>query len=161
MTMIKRMFSPDRAVGRHRYRSSSFQMPINTFCYDINRIYFNQENVLQIIFVRYLSVVVDNYSNPLYTCGCIILIRCSYHTDNQLAELCAHYSHAVTMWHSTSYTHYCDVIMCTMASQITSLKIGYITVCQAQIKENIKAPRHWPLCGEFTGDRWIPRTNGQ
>ena len=32
---------------------------------------------------------------------------------------------------------------------------------QMQIKENIKAPRHWPLCGEFTGDRWIPRTNGQ
>ena len=32
---------------------------------------------------------------------------------------------------------------------------------QAQIKENIKAPRHWSLCGEFTGDRWIPRTNGQ
>ena len=22
---------------------------------------------------------------------------------------------------------------------------------QTQIKENIKAPRHWPLCGEFTG----------
>ena len=32
---------------------------------------------------------------------------------------------------------------------------------RAQIKENIKAPRHWPLCGEFTGDRLIPRTNGQ
>ena len=29
---------------------------------------------------------------------------------------------------------------------------------QAQIKGNTKAPRHWPLCGEFTGDRWIPRT---
>ena len=28
---------------------------------------------------------------------------------------------------------------------------------QAQIKENIKAPRLWPLWGEFTGDRWIPR----
>ena len=27
---------------------------------------------------------------------------------------------------------------------------------QTQIKENIKAPRHWPLCGEFTGDQWIP-----
>ena len=27
---------------------------------------------------------------------------------------------------------------------------------QAQIKENIKAPRHWPLWGEFTDDRWIP-----
>ena len=28
---------------------------------------------------------------------------------------------------------------------------------QAQIRENIKALRHWPLCGEFTGDRWITR----
>ena len=26
---------------------------------------------------------------------------------------------------------------------------------------NIKAPLHWPLWGEFTGDRWIPRTKGQ
>ena len=25
---------------------------------------------------------------------------------------------------------------------------------QAHIKENIKAPRHWPLLGESTGDRW-------
>ena len=32
---------------------------------------------------------------------------------------------------------------------------------QAQIKENIKAPRYWPLWGEFTGDWWIPRTKGQ
>ena len=30
-----------------------------------------------------------------------------------------------------------------------------------QTKENIKTPRHWPLYGEFTGNRWIPRTNGQ
>ena len=41
--------------------------------------------------------------------------------------------------------------MGTMSSQITSLTIVYSTVIQAQIKENIKAPRHWPLCGEFTG----------
>ena len=32
---------------------------------------------------------------------------------------------------------------------------------EAQIKENNKAPRHWPLWGEFTDDRLIPRTNGQ
>ena len=31
---------------------------------------------------------------------------------------------------------------------------------QAQIKDNIKGPRPWLLCGEFTGDRWIPRTIG-
>ena len=32
---------------------------------------------------------------------------------------------------------------------------------RAQIKENNRAPRHWPLCGEFTDDRWIPRTKAQ
>ena len=32
---------------------------------------------------------------------------------------------------------------------------------QAQIKENFKAPRHWPLWGEFPGDWSIPRTKGQ
>ena len=32
---------------------------------------------------------------------------------------------------------------------------------KAQIKLNIKALRHWPLCGEFTGHRWITRTKGQ
>ena len=28
-------------------------------------------------------------------------------------------------------------------------------------RKNIKTSRYWPLCGEFTGDRWIPCTNGQ
>ena len=51
--------------------------------------------------------------------------------------------------------------MGAMASKITSFTIVYPTVMQAQIKENIKAPRHWPLCGELTGDRYAPRTNGQ
>ena len=51
-------------------------------------------------------------------------------------------------------SHYNDVIMTTMACQITSLTIIYSA-------ENIKAPRHWPLCWEFNGDRWIPRTKGQ
>ena len=36
-----------------------------------------------------------------------------------------------------------------------------IRFVQVQIKENIKAPRHRPLWGEFTGDRWIPRTKDQ
>ena len=32
---------------------------------------------------------------------------------------------------------------------------------KAQIKENIKAPHHWPLWGEFTGDGGFPHTKGQ
>ena len=54
--------------------------------------------------------------------------------------------------------HYGDVIKGALASQITSLTIFTQPFIQTQIKENIKAPRHWPLCGE---SRWIPRTNGQ
>ena len=45
--------------------------------------------------------------------------------------------------------------MGAMASQTTGLTIVY-WIIQAQIKENIKGPCHWPLCREFTGDRWIP-----
>ena len=47
--------------------------------------------------------------------------------------------------------------MNVMASQITSLTIVYPFILE-QIKENIKAVRHWPLWGEFTGDRWISHT---
>ena len=41
--------------------------------------------------------------------------------------------------------------MTTIASQIISLTNVSQPFIQTQIKENIKAPRNWPLCGEFTG----------
>ena len=53
--------------------------------------------------------------------------------------------------------HYNDVIMSAIALHDFLLN----RLFKAQIKENIKVPRYWPLCGEFTGDRWIPRTNSQ
>ena len=65
------------------------------------------------------------------------------------------------LWNMNIVSHYSDVVMSPMASPITSLTIIYSTVIQAQIKEKIKRPRHWHLGGEFTGDRWIPRTKGQ
>ena len=48
-----------------------------------------------------------------------------------------------------SVSHYSDVIMGAMASQITSLTIVYSTVYSDADQRNIKAPRHWPLCGEI------------
>ena len=57
--------------------------------------------------------------------------------------------------------HNSDVIMGAMAPQITRLTIVYSTVYSGTDKKKIKAPRHWPLCVEFTGDQRIPRTNGQ
>ena len=57
--------------------------------------------------------------------------------------------------------HHSDVIMSVMASQITSLTIVYSIVYWGADQWKHQAPRHWPLCGEFKSDRWIPRTNGQ
>ena len=54
--------------------------------------------------------------------------------------------------HNGSLHYYSDVIMGAIASPLFTE-----TFIREQIKENIKAPRHWPLWGEFTGDRWIPR----
>ena len=52
--------------------------------------------------------------------------------------------------------HYNDVIMSVMASQITGSRLIAHPLIQAMFKENIKAPRYWPLCGEFTGDDEFP-----
>ena len=70
------------------------------------------------------------------------------------------YQISITMNWTSSFTipkycvimHYNDITMGSIASQITSLTIVYSAIIRAQIKENIKAPRHWPLRGEFTGE---------
>ena len=51
-------------------------------------------------------------------------------------------------------------LLCTSFPRIAS-RLFTRPFIQAQMKEDIKAPRHWPLCWEFTGDRWISRTKGQ
>ena len=52
--------------------------------------------------------------------------------------------------------------MSAMATQINSLTIVYQAVYSgADKKQNIKAPRYWPLWWECTGDRRIPLTKDQ
>ena len=95
----------------------------------------------------YIDGLVQDYSNSI-----------AKHWSYCSLEL----SHWIIAWNTTIIewhidmpveNHYNDVIMSAMA--FTPLFI------QAQIKENIKAPRHWPLWREVTGDRWIPHTKGQ
>ena len=52
---------------------------------------------------------------------------------------------------SSDTGHYNDAIMGRMASIITTVSIVYSTVC-SDADKNIKAPRYWPLWGEFTGE---------
>ena len=58
-------------------------------------------------------------------------------------------------------SYYNDVIMSAMASQITSLTSVNSSVYSGTDQIKHQTPRHWPLCGEFTGDLWIPHRNGQ
>ena len=46
------------------------------------------------------------------------------------------------------YIHYNDVIMSAMVSQITNLTLFTQPLIQAQMKENIKVLRHWPLAAQ-------------
>ena len=52
--------------------------------------------------------------------------------------------------------HYNAVTMGTIASKSPASWWFTQPCIQTQIKENIKAPRHWPLCGEFTGTGEFP-----
>ena len=57
--------------------------------------------------------------------------------------------------------HY-NVIVWAMASQITNLTIVLSTAYSgADQRKPQKAPPHWPLLGEFTGDQPIPCSKGQ
>ena len=53
-------------------------------------------------------------------------------------------------------THYSDVIMFTMASQITNLAIVYSTIYLGADQRKHQSSAVLALC-----DRWIPRTKGQ
>ena len=42
--------------------------------------------------------------------------------------------------------------MGSMASEITSLTIVYLIIHSDADQRKHQTPRHWPLCGEVTGD---------
>ena len=62
---------------------------------------------------------------------------------------------------ATAAAHYSDVMMKRWRLKSPTSRLFIHPFVQAQIKENIKVPRHWPLWGEFTGGRRILRTKGQ
>ena len=56
-----------------------------------------------------------------------------------------------------SCIHYSDLIMTTMASQITSLTVVYLIVYSDADQQKHQSSASM----EFTGHRWMPRTKGQ
>ena len=89
-------------------------------------------------------------SRPIYIC-LLYFLSCVWYWQ---PEMYAYRYSLVTI--SVNYcTHYNDVIMGAIASQITSLTIVYLTVYSDadQWKHQSSA--------SLAGDRWIPRTRGQ
>ena len=63
--------------------------------------------------------------------------------------------------HRAHYDHYDDVIMTILASQITSLTVVYSIVYSGVTQRKHQSSASLTFVREFTGDRWISRTNGQ
>ena len=87
-------------------------------------------------------------------------------TCPHVSIICSMYVHASChrMYIDCGYVyntaiHYNDVIMSLMASQITSLTRFYSTVYSGANQRKHQSSASPPLCGEFTGDRWIPPQN--
>ena len=59
------------------------------------------------------------------------------------------------------YSHYNDVIMTTMASQITSLTVVYSTVYSDADQRKHQSSASLAFVWEIHRGRWIPRTKGQ
>ena len=59
------------------------------------------------------------------------------------------------------YGHYIDVIMTTMASQITSLTVVYSNVYSDAEQRKHQSSTSLAFVWEIHRDRWIPRTKGQ
>ena len=57
--------------------------------------------------------------------------------------------------------HYIDVIMSTMASQITGLMAIYLTVCSDVYQRKHQSSTSPAFMQGIHWDRWIPRTKGQ
>ena len=78
----------------------------------------------------------------------ILLLSSSSHSHN-------------ARWVSASLTHYDDVIMTTIASQITSLTSVYSTVYSDADQTKHQSSASLAFVWGIHRDRWIPRTKGQ
>ena len=78
---------------------------------------------------------------------------CEFDIQNVSGTLRLMLACAVSLTHQKLIMHYSGIIMSEMAAQSPAFRSLTQPFVQAQIKETIKAPRHWSLRGEFSGDQ--------
>ena len=78
-----------------------------------------------------------------------------------LQLICNHYSHVAWVAWWLNALHYADVIMATMASQITSLTVVYSSVYSDAEQRKHQSSASLAFVWGIHRDRWIPHTKGQ
>ena len=111
-------------------------------------------------------MTMPNSGNTMFLLNCIHWLTCPIN-QNKCLLLYQNKNLAPTLQLRVRRTqvylsfHYTDVKWAQWRLKSPVLRLFIQPCIQAQIKEDIKAPRQWYLWGEFTGDRWNPRTNVQ
>ena len=115
----------------------------------ITIIFCNYENISTTSLPKCVDIALLKY------CVISVTVHIRYHNSDYTSLKCHHdksgFSITMTSWWGRA----------RWRLKSPASRLFFPPFIHAQIKENIKAPRHWPLCGEFTGDRWIPRTKDQ
>ena len=99
------------------------------------------------IWIRFKCLCSVFLQNPTMTrrwcMSCFVLTQVLTRTNGDPLHLKVHLKEVISQWWRSrlSFRYYNDVIISAVASQITSLRIVYSTVIQAQMKENMTAPR--------------------
>ena len=101
--------------------------------------------------LRVQQFVSDNLNATFQSCWCFSLSGTGFEVGIWPYECCVY----------LIPIHYNDVIMGAIACQITSLTIIFSTVYSDADQRKHQSSASLAYVGPGTGDRWIPRTNGQ
>ena len=107
------------------------------------------QNVICYRFYRFWQIILKTFLVRLI---CVMFILMS--PVRWLLQSCV--GPCVCKWNEAKLSHYIDVIMTPIASQITSLTVVYSIVYSGADQRKHQTRRHWPLCGEITGTAEFP-----
>ena len=99
----------------------------------------------------FLRKIAQSILNGINSCRSFTYYHQSY---------CMEYSTFITCI-PVKHSHYIDVIVTTIVSQITSLTIVYLTVYSDANQREHQSSTSLAFVWGLHRDRWIPRTNGQ
>ena len=121
--------------------------------------HFCQENVFEIVVCKVLINLADD--NMLISQECYISLQVSLCIPRSEILICWVLAALIT-WYCQWYRPQCLPCICALqwrhyehkgVSNHQPHDCLLDRLFKAKIKRNIKAPRNWPLCGEFTGDK--------